>query len=227
MQRPGCLALFVVFTALFLLPLLFLDLMTTALEHLGLPLPVAILLVLGIVVGGMVNVPVHRIEREEATTIDVRPMFGFHGIPPLRFYSTHSTLLAVNLGGCVIPCAIAAYEIGLLAVAGGRTLAGALVITAINVAVCYHLARPIEGIGIAMPALIPPLIAAFGSLLLIEHAAHRPQAAFIAGTLGTLIGADLLHLRDIRLIRTPMASIGGAGTFDGIVLSGIVAAFIA
>lgn len=44
---------------------------------------------------------------------------------------------------------------------------------------------------------------------------------------GPLIGADLLHLRDIEKIATGVASIGGAGTFDGIVLSGIVAAYLA
>jgi uncharacterized membrane protein len=45
--------------------------------------------------------------------------------------------------------------------------------------------------------------------------------------LGPLIGADLLHLRDIEELETGIASIGGAGTFDGIVLSGIVAAYLA
>ena len=55
----------------------------------------------------------------------------------------------------------------------------------------------------------------------------RVAAAFIAGVLGPLIGADLLHLRDIRTIATGMLSIGGAGTFDGIVLSGIFAAVLA
>ncbi|MDH4154237.1 MAG: DUF1614 domain-containing protein, partial [Nitrospira sp.] len=47
------------------------------------------------------------------------------------------------------------------------------------------------------------------------------------GVLGPLIGADLLHLRDIEKIATGIASIGGAGRFDGIVLSGIVAAYLA
>jgi uncharacterized membrane protein len=47
------------------------------------------------------------------------------------------------------------------------------------------------------------------------------------GVLGPLIGADLLHLRDIKTLETGIASIGGAGTFDGIVLSGIVADYLA
>jgi uncharacterized membrane protein len=51
--------------------------------------------------------------------------------------------------------------------------------------------------------------------------------AYIAGVAGPLIGADLLHLREIEQSATGIASIGGAGTFDGLVLSGIVAAYLA
>jgi hypothetical protein len=43
----------------------------------------------------------------------------------------------------------------------------------------------------------------------------------------TWVGADLLHLKEIEQSTVGMASIGGAGTFDGIVLSGIVAAYLA
>jgi uncharacterized membrane protein len=58
---------------------------------------------------------------------------------------------------------------------------------------------------------------------LILAPAWAPPIAFSAGVLGPLIGADLLHLGDIAEIGTGMASIGGAGTFDGVVLSGLVA----
>jgi len=47
------------------------------------------------------------------------------------------------------------------------------------------------------------------------------------GVLGPLIGADLLHLRNIEALETGIASIGGAGTFDGIFLSSIIAAYLA
>jgi uncharacterized membrane protein len=42
-----------------------------------------------------------------------------------------------------------------------------------------------------------------------------------------LIGADLLRIRDIRRMGTPLAAIGGAGTFDGIFITGIVAVLLA
>jgi uncharacterized membrane protein len=41
-----------------------------------------------------------------------------------------------------------------------------------------------------------------------------------------LIGADLLRLKDIRRMGTPVTSIGGAGTFDGIFMTGIVAVLL-
>jgi uncharacterized membrane protein len=51
--------------------------------------------------------------------------------------------------------------------------------------------------------------------------------AYISGSLGTLIGADLLNLDKLQGLGAPIASIGGAGTFDGIFLTGIVAVLMA
>ena len=44
--------------------------------------------------------------------------------------------------------------------------------------------------------------------------------------LGPLIGADLLHLRDLGRRGGGLMSIGGAGTFDGIVISGFLATML-
>jgi len=51
--------------------------------------------------------------------------------------------------------------------------------------------------------------------------------AFVIGVIGPLAGADLMHLKDIDAGEIGVVSIVGAGTFDGIVLSGIVAAYLA
>jgi uncharacterized membrane protein len=51
--------------------------------------------------------------------------------------------------------------------------------------------------------------------------------AYVGGSLGTLIGANLLNLDKVQGLRAPVASIGGAGTFDGIFLTGILAVLIA
>jgi uncharacterized membrane protein len=50
--------------------------------------------------------------------------------------------------------------------------------------------------------------------------------AYISGTLGTLIGADLLNMRAITKLGAPVVSIGGAGTFDGVFLAGVIAVLL-
>jgi uncharacterized membrane protein len=132
------------------------------------------------------------------------------------------TVVAVNVGGCLIPASLALYEVLQLVGTGVLLpLAGAALL---NVVVCYRLARPVQGVGILMPGLAPPLVAAMSALWLAP--AHATPVAFIAGTVGPLVGADLLHLRQIEQMDTGIVSIGGAGTFDGIVLSGIVALYL-
>jgi uncharacterized membrane protein len=121
--------------------------------------------------------------------------------------------------------ALAVYETAHLVTGGWQPSAGLLLAIFINTIVCFKMAKPIEGIGIAMPGMFPPLVAVMSALLLVPEQAT--PVAFVAGVLGPLIGADLLHLRDVSKISTGIASIGGAGTFDGIVLSGIVAAYLA
>jgi uncharacterized membrane protein len=69
------------------------------------------------------------------------------------------------------------------------------------------------------------LTAAAIALLLSRKAAAA--LAYISGTLGTLIGADLLNLGKIHGLGAPVASIGGAGTFDGIFLTSIAAVLLA
>ncbi|KFI35253.1 hypothetical protein HY02_02775, partial [Peptococcaceae bacterium SCADC1_2_3] len=85
-------------------------------------------------------------------------------------------------------------------------------------------ARSVQGVGIVMPAFIPPIAAAAVALILAP--AQAAPVAYIAGTLGTLIGADLLNWRKIQSLGAQAVSIGGAGIFDGIFLVGIVAAFL-
>jgi uncharacterized membrane protein len=82
----------------------------------------------------------------------------------------------------------------------------------------------VPDVGITMPPLVPAGAAALCGLLLAPEWA--PPIAFMAGVLGPLIGADFLHLDDIADLGTGMASLGGAGTFDGIVLSGLVATLL-
>ncbi|MFW6079942.1 MAG: DUF1614 domain-containing protein [Gemmatimonadota bacterium] len=221
----GCFALAGFVLLLALLPFVLANAVLAALARLGLGPGVSLLIAIGIFLGGTVNIPIRRIPREETIAVPAFSLFGIPRLLPRVVRRRSYTVIAVNLGGCVIPTGVAAYQLYRLAGIGAQPLGAALVAVAANVGVCYLVARPVPRVGIMMPALVPALVAVVGALLLAPDLA--PAIAFTAGVLGPLIGADILHLRDPRWLETGMASIGGAGTFDGIVLSGLVATLLA
>lgn len=225
MFHPGCLALVLIFFLLILLPFFFAQFMITALAKLGLSPMAAFITVIGILFGSTINVPLKRYPRDEEIPVDRFVMFGFGRMLPMQRHVRRYVTLAVNVGGCVIPCVLALYELSLIFVYGAKAVLVVAAVTAVNIIVCYRAARPIPNVGLAIPALIPPLVAASLSLALIPDFA--PPVAFVAGVLGPLIGADLLHLKAVLRTAPAIASIGGAGTFDGIVLSGLIAALLA
>jgi uncharacterized membrane protein len=96
----------------------------------------------------------------------------------------------------------------------------------VNIAVCYFVARPVQGVSI-LPARISACCRRGTTGADIFAPGDAAPVAYVAGVAGPLIGADLLHLSEIEESAVGMASIGGAGTFDCIVLSGIVAAYLA
>ena len=91
--------------------------------------------------------------------------------------------------------------------------------------ICYSVSRPVKGLGIGMPIFIAPFTAAITAILISPQ--NSAPLAYICGTMGVLIGADILRIKDIPKLGAPIASIGGAGTFDGIFLTGIVAVLLA
>ena len=90
---------------------------------------------------------------------------------------------------------------------------------------CRAPVRPVAGVGIVTPSLVPPLVAALAAIWLGGHLVAA--VAYVAGTFGTLVGADLLNMPRVRSLQAPMVSIGGAGTFDGVFLTGLVAVLLA
>ncbi len=142
-------------------------------------------------------------------------------------------VVAVNVGGCLVPCLLSAWFLWQMQTAGvlGNWMILCLLIPALA---CYLLARPTPGVGIAVPILLPPAVAAMTAILVAPaipgHESLAPRAAYMAGALGTLLGADLGHLlnrRTLAVLDAPLLSIGGAGTFDGIFLAGIIAVLLA
>lgn len=195
-------------------------LLTVAFGKLGLSAESALLLLATSLVGSAINLPLFSIRAEAASTdtapAALRPMLE----EAMRRFRGR-TLIAVNVGGCLVPVSFSGYLLHHHPIALVHLLAATLLVAII----CYRFSRPIPGLGIAMPMFVAPVAAALIALM-IDQASSAPLA-YVAGTLGVLIGADLLRIGDIRQMGVPVASIGGAGTFDGIFLTGLVAALLA
>lgn len=181
----------------------------------------ALIFLLASLVGSYLNIPVARLPGRQIVSGQEIPFFGMRYVVPVVI-NWPGTVIAVNVGGAVIPGLLSLY----LLVRNRLWIRGAIA-TAIVAAVCHALAQPVPGLGIALPVFVPPLSAAAVALLLSPRHAGAGPLAYICGSLGALIGADLLNLGNIRGLGAPVASIGGAGTFDGIFLTGILAVLIA
>jgi uncharacterized membrane protein len=220
----GCLPILLVVALAILFPIFLADAMAAAFAKLGLSPGLSLAVVIAMFVGGLFNIPLKRVPR--VMSIDTAPLglYGAERIFPGWFRQPSATVIAVNVGGCVIPCMIVVYELARIAEHGSTALALTAGAVAINTALCFRLARPVPNVGIALPPLVPALAAAACGFLFMRDFA--PPVAFTAGVLGPLVGADLLNLRRILHGGAGIVSIGGAGTFDGIVLSGLVATLL-
>jgi uncharacterized membrane protein len=205
----------------FLFVLLEINVISYAFAAIGLPPEMAFAALLVSLIGSYFNIPIARVENREPHPAEVVSSFGVRYRVPVR-YAGDSTIVAINLGGAIVPVLISIY----LLMKMPSILLPGLIGVAIVTAVVNRFARPIPGLGIATPMLIPPIVAALCGYFL-GSAQNRDAVAFISGVLGTLIGADLLNLNKLRDLGAPVASIGGAGTFDGIFLTGVVAVLLA
>ncbi|MDO8578387.1 MAG: DUF1614 domain-containing protein [Dehalococcoidales bacterium] len=211
----GCLTLLL--PILIILPILIflilLNVITISYNELGLSQTSAIVLLIATLVGSMINIPISRrqVVYEEPQTFLSR--FFFY-LPPKVATQT----VAINVGGALIPALFALYLLPRAPIL--ETLAA----TAVIILVSRLLSYPVAGMGIVMPAFIPPLASAGLALLLART--HPAPVAYISGTLGTLIGADLLNWNKVKRLGPHMISIGGAGVFDGVFLAGTIAVLI-
>ena len=217
----------VTFASLLLLILLFIFLiilievriLSYAYQMMGINRRYVFLLLFVSLIGTYFNIPVYQFPGGEVISGAHIDFFGMRYIIPM-VRQWQGTALAVNVGGAVVPVILSLY----LLVKNkfyARALAGTVLVTL----VVHALAYPVKGLGIAEPLFVPPLVAAAAGLIFARKSA--PALAYIAGTLGTIIGADLLNLGRVGELEAPVVSIGGAGTFDGIFLTGIVAVLMA
>jgi uncharacterized membrane protein len=202
---------------LFLIAMLEVGIIESAYQKLGMSHRAVTLLLLLSIFGSYINIPIATISSPPVVHhYDVYNLNYIPGLVPIP----GDTVIAVNLGGAVIPVFLSAY---LLMRVGG--IAPALVATILVALLVHHFSRVVPGAGIAVPTFIPGFAAAILAVLLTRE--QQPVVAYVAGTIGCLVGADVLNLALVAHLNAPMASIGGAGTFDGVFVSGIIAVLLA
>ena len=216
---------FAVFTSfiVFVVGLVFFGAISIAFESIGFTPLIIFLILIGSLIGSFIDIPFLKLKTTVPMIRDETvKWFGVtYRIPQVEYGET-VTLVAVNVGGALIPTGVCIY----LLIKSAPSMILLCLIGVLAVALLTHLvARPVKGVGITTPMFIPPIAAAVSALILSP--AHPITIAYVSGVLGTLIGADLLNLRKIPKLGAPVASIGGAGTFDGVFLTGIIAVLLA
>ena len=188
-----------------------------AFQKLGMSPYTGLMFFLFSLIGSAINIPIkektHAVEEEMPIPEFYRFWFG---VKPRML---EKQIIALNLGGCILPVLLAFYLLF------KAPLVPVLICTTIMIVSSKLLSRPIQGVGIVLPAFIPPIVSAILALIFARH--NAPAVAYISGVLGVLIGADLLNLNQLTKVGRGVMSIGGAGVFDGIYLVGIIAVLIA
>lgn len=194
--------------------------LTIAFGKLGLSAQSAYLLLLMTLSGSLLNIPLFTIDSNfDGESGFPREMLAW--AQQRRYLFPGKTLILANVGGCVVPVAFSVYLFATHDVSLFQSFGCILAVSL----VAYAVSRPVRGLGIGMPILFAPLTAA--GVAVIMNSENAAPLAYIGGTLGVLIGADLLRFKDIRKLGAPIASIGGAGSFDGIFISGLLAVLLA
>jgi uncharacterized membrane protein len=203
----------------FLVALVQIGILQYVFESMGISRRYMLGLLLLCLLGSYINIPIAQFPgTHERVVGHIVNFYGVQYVVP-EMMTSPGTVLAVNLGGAVIPFCLSIYLIF------KHDLFGKSLVAVAIVSLLVHLmAQPVPGVGIAVPVLIPPLVTALVALALSRS--NPAPLAYIAGSLGTLIGADLMNLEKVRNLGAPVASIGGAGKFDGIFLTGVVAVLL-
>jgi uncharacterized membrane protein len=218
---PIALPFMLLFAILFLFLIVFIEIgiLRYAYERIGVGRRHMFALLILSFLGSYVNIPLFRLAGHKAASGELLNFFGMLYVVPV-VTDWPGTIVAINLGGAVIPICLSIYLM-----VKNRLFRQGLVSAAIVTFFVHLMAYPVQGVGIAIPVFIPPLIATVIALLLSRQ--YAAPLAYIAGSLGILLGADILNLGKIQSLGAPVASIGGAGTFDGIFMTGILSVLMA
>ncbi len=258
---PMLLVLVLIIAASAVLLLLYIGAIGRVFRLLGLSPLGAILLMLASFLGSMINIPLtrRRLAVENPSLANIPPWL--RQFMPMVFYFPPvmvEQVIALNVGGAIIPIVMSIYLFTLPTTPWMAAVAATIIVAAI----ARFFSRTVPGHGIVLPAIIPLLVTAITAHVLVAGlggtALAAAPVAYISGTLGTLIGADLLNLPRVlrgslvspnakpidsgdasevldemeqmgmlRQSAQRVVSIGGAGVFDGIFVTSVLAPLLA
>jgi uncharacterized membrane protein len=178
----------------------------------------AFLILFASILGSWINIPIARMRGTVAFEPVLVRVFGMIYVVP-RTVRTGTKIIALNTGGALIPVGLSVYLI-VVNDLGWEAIVGVTVVAAI----AHAVARIVPGVGVVVPTFVPPAAAAVTAWAIGVEAIAA--LAYVCGTVGTLVGADLVNLRRVREMEAPVLSIGGAGTFDAIFVTGILAVLL-
>lgn len=201
--------------AVLALTLIELGALSLVFAKLGLSAGSAAWLLLASLLGSAINVPLLSLSTGRERLVP-EPEFADFTLPPYK----GRTILAINLGGGLTPAVFCGYLLSRQSLPLVHLGLGVVLIALL----CHLLSRSSHRPSIGLPILFAPPLAALFAILIVPQ--HSAAVAYLCGTLGMLIGADLLRLPHVVRQRVPRAAIGGAGSFDGVFVSGIIAALL-
>jgi uncharacterized membrane protein len=161
-----------------------------------------------------------------AGIVDEYIRFSFSNIPLFLYNNWH---IGINTGGAIIPIMLSIYLVIKNKIQIKKIIIGIIIVAVIT----YLVTRvdPQKGIISPFPYwLLPVFFASVTSIILLWKDKRKAAPfAYICGTIGVLVGADIFHLFELlnsKITQETTAIIGGANVFDMVFITGILAVVI-
>lgn len=221
------------FLLMILFPILYVAFRDIFIEGLGLPPEVFGVILFLSLIGSYVNIPLGAVEAKAPVYVykEAKSFFVTWRIPTVEV-GMRKTYIMINLGGGIVPILISGYLMLWVMPRCSTDLVQSygrlLIVLAVVAFTTYRSSKIVKGLGIAAPMFGPPSVAALSSFAfdVFSPVTCPAPIAYVGGTLGALIGAYLLNFSKLPELGAPVVSVGGAGTFDGVYLTGITSVLL-
>ncbi len=163
----------------------------------------------------------------ETTLILFASILLYIYIPDIPLFKSGNVIIGINVAGALIPIFLCLRMLEQGRAPAMESLLGIVIVTYL----AYSLSEVVPEKGILLYSYhIPAITASLTGVLAARKKWTRAgPAAYVSGSIGILMGADILHIQEVLNFQnehTVFAVIGGAGIFDAIFIVGILAVVI-